>query len=113
MASVALGFTDKRVRSGSIDERSFEEWIRPHWAVMRRLAERMAGPSGRDDVLQEALLGAWKTRSSFDPELGDARTWLLAITANHAKKAARTPRSTRYQVPSATPTAPDVRVDLE
>lgn len=80
---------------------------------MRRLAERMAGPSGRDDVLQEALLGAWRTRSSFDPELGDARAWLLAITANHAKKAARTARPTRHQVRSATPTGPDVRVDLE
>ena len=80
---------------------------------MRRLAERMAGPSGRDDVLQEALLGAWKTRSSFDPGLGDARAWLLAITANHAEKAARTARSTRYQmVPCETSTAPDVRVDL-
>lgn len=82
---------------------------------MRRLAERMAGPSGRDDVLQEALLGAWKTRSRFDPELGDARAWLLAITANHAKKAAaRTARSRSYQVvPRTTPTAPEVRLDLE
>jgi len=80
---------------------------------MRRLAERMAGPSGRDDVLQEALLGAWKTRSSFDPELGDARAWLLAITANHAKKAARTAGSRSFQLTSATPTAPDLRIDLE
>ena len=102
------------MRRGPIDEKSFEEWVRPHWAVMRRLAERMAGPSGRDDVLQEALLGAWQTRSSFDPELGHARIWLLAITANHAKKAARTARSRRYQlVPSTTPTAPEVRVDME
>lgn len=80
---------------------------------MRRLAERMAGPSGRDDVLQEALLSAWQARSRFDPELGHARPWLLAITANHAKKAARAARPVRYQVPSAASTVPEVRLDLD
>lgn len=67
----------------------FEQWVEPHWPAMRRLAERLAGPSHRDDVLQEALAAAWRSRSRFDPRRGTARTWLLAITANHAKKALR------------------------
>jgi RNA polymerase sigma-70 factor (ECF subfamily) len=56
---------------------------------MRRLAERLAGPDHRDYVLQEALTAAWRHRSRFDPGRGTAQAWLLAITANHAKKALR------------------------
>lgn len=73
-------------------EPEFEAWVAPHWPAMRRLAERLVGPERRDDVLQEALVGAWRHRSRFDPDRGTLQAWLLGITANHAKKALRSSR---------------------
>ncbi len=93
---------------------AFEDWVAPHWPAMRRLAERLAGPDRRDDVLQEALVAAWRHRSRFDPDRGTAQAWLLALTANHAKKALR---ATRRHAPlddaSATPESPSTRIDVE
>lgn len=91
----------------------FEQWVEPHWSAMRRLAERLAGPGHRDDVLQEALAAAWRSRSRFDAQRGTARTWLLSITANHAKKALRATR--RHEPLEDVPVepAPGHRIDLE
>lgn len=92
---------------------SFEQWVEPHWPAMRRLAERLAGPNGRDDVLQEALTAAWRHRSRFDPNRGTAQAWLLAITANHAKKALRAARRhlPLEDVPASE--APGTGIDLQ
>lgn len=67
----------------------FGAWVGPHWAVMSRLAARMAPAADRDDILQEALTSAWANWRQFDAERGSARSWLLAITANHARRAWR------------------------
>ena len=94
---------------------AFEQWVAEHWSAMRRLAERLVGPADRDDVLQEALTAAWRSRGRFDPERGSARSWLLAITANHAKKALR--RARRREPRTVEPAVEDpsavVRVDLQ
>jgi RNA polymerase sigma-70 factor (ECF subfamily) len=42
-----------------------------------------------EDVLQEALCSAWRKRGQFDPDRGSARSWLLAITADQARKSHR------------------------
>jgi DNA-directed RNA polymerase specialized sigma24 family protein len=60
----------------------FDEWVGPHLDVMRRLAAVTAAGIDPDDIVQEALIRAWKKRSSFDPARGSARTWLLALTAD-------------------------------
>jgi RNA polymerase sigma-70 factor (ECF subfamily) len=69
----------------------FRTWVEPHWDAMRRIAERLAAPGERDDVLQEALAAAWRRQSTFDPERGSLRNWLLAITANEARRSHRSP----------------------
>lgn len=78
-----------------VDERSFAAWVRPHLPAMARLAARLvAGPDHgeRDDIVQEALARAWSKRQQYDAGRGTASAWLLAITADQARKAARRPR---------------------
>ena len=64
----------------------FGDWVRPHWDSMHRLARRLCGPDGSDDVVQEALSAAWRKRDQYDAERGAARSWLLAIVADQAYK---------------------------
>lgn len=63
----------------------FSEWVAPHWTAMRRLAIRLVGLTNAEDVLQEALLRAWRRHETFDPTRGAPRAWLLAILADRAK----------------------------
>ena len=74
----------------------FAEWVRPHWESMTRLAQRLVGDGSADDVVQDALAAAWRSRASFDVGLGSARSWLLAIVANQASNHFR-----RHRRPSA------------
>ena len=88
---IALNRTvpDETARSAPDD---FEAWIAPHLAAIARLAGRLSPPGERDDIIQAALLQAWRHRSSFNPRRGGASAWLLAITANEARKAFRNRR---------------------
>jgi RNA polymerase sigma factor (sigma-70 family) len=64
----------------------FDDWVAPHVAMMRRAAV-VAHPAGDpDEVVQDALLRAWQRWSTYRPERGSARTWLLAITADRARR---------------------------
>lgn len=67
----------------------FGDWVRPHWPVLAALARRLSPADGWEDVLQEALCSAWRKRGQFDPDRGSARSWLLAITADQARKSHR------------------------
>lgn len=71
------------------DGSGFAEWVRPHLPAMARLAARLAVGADRDDIVQEALARAWSKRSQYDATRGTASAWLLAITADQARKAAR------------------------
>lgn len=62
----------------------FTRWVGPHWQAMAALAARYSGDA--DDILQDALVVAWRKRDQFDPERGTARNWLLAITADQRRK---------------------------
>jgi RNA polymerase sigma-70 factor (ECF subfamily) len=79
---------DARVRL-SDDVASFYDAIAPHVDKMRRVAARLAGLDNRDDVVQDALLQAWRARAQFDPDKGTLSAWLLAITAHQASKVRR------------------------
>lgn len=68
---------------------AFAEWVRPSLLPMARLATRLSPPGEGDDVVQEALVRAWSKWPQFDPARGTASTWLLAITADQARKARR------------------------
>jgi RNA polymerase sigma-70 factor (ECF subfamily) len=56
---------------------------------MSLLAARLTSTSERDDVVQEALSRAWVKRGNFDPSRGSAAGWLLAITADQARRMRR------------------------
>jgi RNA polymerase sigma-70 factor (ECF subfamily) len=42
-----------------------------------------------EDVVQEALLAAWRARDRYDPGKGSTRTWLLTMVRNRAIDALR------------------------
>jgi RNA polymerase sigma-70 factor (ECF subfamily) len=92
----------------------FAQWVAPHLDVMRRLASVMAGGIDPDDIVQEALIHAWKKRTSFDPSRGSARTWLLAITADQARRLRSRWRTWELGDPSTSAAAGgDVTADLD
>lgn len=71
------------------DGPGFVAWVRPHLVAMARLAGRLAVGADRDDIVQEALARAWAKRSQYDASRGTPSAWLLAITADQARKAVR------------------------
>ncbi|TDU91612.1 RNA polymerase sigma-70 factor (ECF subfamily) [Kribbella voronezhensis] len=83
--------TDERAGATAppADGAAFVDWVRPHLAAMARLAARLAVGADRDDIVQESLARAWMKRQQYDASRGTASSWLLAITADQARKAAR------------------------
>src|SRR5881397_1110257 len=67
-----------------VDTADFAHWVRPHLLPMTRLAARLAGDAAADDVVQEALMRAWRRRETYDAARGPVLAWLLAITADRA-----------------------------
>lgn len=91
----------------------FSDQVRPHLPAMVHLAARLAPVRHRDDVVQEALTRAWRKRRQFDPDRGTLRTWLLAVTADQARKATRR-RELPIRIPSPAVDSPiEDRLDLE
>lgn len=89
---------------------AFADWVRPHLPAMAALAARLAGPADRDDVVQEALVRAWRKRASYDPARGSPRVWLLAIVADRARRHRGRGRYTLRLVDAAEPAAPAMDV---
>jgi RNA polymerase sigma factor (sigma-70 family) len=77
--------TVTELRSCTPDQ--FGTWIAPHVRAMSLLAERLTSYGERDDVVQETLARAWAKRAQFDPARGTPAAWLLAITADQARRA--------------------------
>jgi RNA polymerase sigma factor (sigma-70 family) len=98
-------------------EQAFADWVRPHLPAMARLAARLGPPADRDDIVQEALTRAWLKRDRYDGRRGTPSAWLLAITADQARKAGGRHWSRRWFSGSAGPAAvaarADDRLDLE
>lgn len=91
----------------------FADWVTPHLSAMAALAARLAPQRDRDDIVQDALLRAWRKRSSYDGERGSARVWLLAIVADRARRArTRGPRAVLIDR-SEPAVDPDRDLDLE
>lgn len=95
------------------DQQAFADWVRPHLAAMARLAARLAPAADRDDVVQEALTNAWLKRHQYDAERGTPCAWLLAITADQARRASRRRWPARL-FPAPPPAAPpEDHLDLD
>lgn len=84
--------TDAPAARREFTPEEFGVWVEPSVRAMALLAARLAGPDDCDDVVQEALSRAWRKRSQFDPSRGTPSAWLLAITADQARRARRRPR---------------------
>jgi RNA polymerase sigma factor (sigma-70 family) len=101
------------------DPDGFAGWVRPHLTAMALLAARLAPGAERDDVVQESLVRAWTKRRQFDPARGTPAAWLLAITADQARKARgrRRPSLALVEGPAtggaAADPAAEERLDLE
>jgi RNA polymerase sigma factor (sigma-70 family) len=81
---------------------------------MANLAARLTSDGERDDVVQEALLRAWKKRFQYDAMRGSLRTWLLAITADQARRTRRRARRTSVVADLTVPSRSlDERLDVE
>jgi len=98
--------------------REFAGWVEPHLPAMARLAARLVPPADRDDVVQEALVRAWRRRVTYDESRGTVFTWLLAIVADCARRArVRAPRDRPDEAAVAARAAaagdPDRDIDLE
>jgi RNA polymerase sigma factor (sigma-70 family) len=92
----------------------FAAWVEPELPKMSRLAARLAPDADRDDVVQEALVRAWRKRGQYDQRRGTAATWLLAITADQARRARRRRRPSALVGEIGVPSrSPDDRVDVE
>lgn len=92
----------------------FAEWVQPELAKMSRLAARLAPDADRDDVVQEALMRAWRKRGQYDERRGTAAAWLLAITADQARRVWRRRRPFALVAEITVPASlPDDRVDVE
>jgi RNA polymerase sigma factor (sigma-70 family) len=80
------------------------------------LAGRLAVGADRDDVVQEALARAWVKRSQYDESRGTPSAWLLAITADQARKAVRRTRRGPLLLAEENPVQRpdlDARMDVE
>ena len=100
-------------RSGPATPEAFADWVRPHLPALGRLAARLGPEGDRDDIVQEALARAWAKRSQFDDRRGTALTWLLAITADQARKARRRERPLALFDAGSRVRSIDDRLDVE
>lgn len=64
----------------------FRDWVQPHLLAMARLAARLTSAADSDDIVQEALVRAWRRRDSYDAGRGSAQSWLLAIVADRCRR---------------------------
>lgn len=93
-------------------EPGFEAGIRASLPAMWALAWRLAG-SDAEDVVQEALLQAWRTRSSYDASRASLRTWLLLLVTDRCRKRVRRLRSTPLHDALPETGQPDVPPDID
>ena len=92
----------------------FSVEVRPYLDKMANLAAKLGNGADRDDVVQEALTRAWLKRSQFDPARGSLSGWLLAITADQARKARMLSRRRKLLYAGwRGERSPDERLDVE
>jgi RNA polymerase sigma-70 factor (ECF subfamily) len=65
------------------DRRAFDGLVTQYGSFALRVAGRLASDrSAAEDIVQEAMVRAWKQIGSFDPERGRFTTWLYRIVVN-------------------------------
>lgn len=77
----------------------------PRW-----LAQRSVPPADREDVLQEALLQAFKRRRSYDPAAGTWEGWAFGVVGRVVLNYRKVTMRRRKRVDVATAALPDIAV---
>jgi RNA polymerase sigma factor (sigma-70 family) len=76
----------ERGRLSGVQPSEFAAWVEPHLPAMSRYAARLVPAADRDDVVQEALVRAWRRHTTYDDRRGAPLPWLLAIVADRARR---------------------------
>jgi RNA polymerase sigma factor (sigma-70 family) len=63
-------------------ERALGALYRRFAPVILRMAARSLDDAAAADVLQDVFVGVWRSASTFDPERGPARAWILQTASN-------------------------------
>ncbi|MBA3300888.1 MAG: sigma-70 family RNA polymerase sigma factor [Thermoleophilaceae bacterium] len=72
------------------DARAFEALYDRHGGPSFSLAYRMAGNRvGAEDIVQEAFLSIWRSRTRYRSDRGSVRTWILGIVHHRGIDALR------------------------
>ncbi|HEX2895758.1 MAG TPA: sigma-70 family RNA polymerase sigma factor [Marmoricola sp.] len=64
----------------------FAAWVEPHLPAMTRFAGRLVAGADRDDLVQDALVRAWRRWPTYDAGRGAPLPWLLAIVADQGRR---------------------------
>lgn len=64
----------------------FADWVAPHVRLLSALAAREVGSADAEDLVQEALLRAWRRRSTFRNDRGTPRSWLVAVLMDQCRR---------------------------
>jgi RNA polymerase sigma factor (sigma-70 family) len=78
LRSTPLALTDQDV--------DFATWVGPHTAVLAAVAIREVGSAAAEDVVQDALVRAWRRRSTYRADRGSVRSWLVAVLLDQARR---------------------------
>jgi RNA polymerase sigma-70 factor (ECF subfamily) len=86
MTSERRALLQERFAAG--DDRAFAEWVRRLRHRLIAHARRFAGAHDAEDVVQTALVEAWRGRAGYDPSR-PIEPWLLTIVRRRALDAVR------------------------
>src|SRR5690242_6783033 len=96
----------------SLPTEDFDSWVTPWLPDLWRFAVSLSSLDDADDLVQDALTRAWTKRAAYDPVRGSARSWLLAIVADRARRRwIRRPKPLDL-APTAVPEPDERRLDL-
>jgi RNA polymerase sigma factor (sigma-70 family) len=80
------GLTGAGVGEAPADPVGFAAWVSPHLGVLSAIAVREVGANDADDVVQDALVRAWRRRSTYRAERGSPRAWLVGVLFDQARR---------------------------
>lgn len=104
----------RSVRTADLaDEQSVRAAYLAHGPELYLFACRQLGDAATaQDVVQEAFVRAWRSSSSYDPQIATLRTWLFSITRNVIIDLARRNSVRPWQRPAGDATDGDTPVGV-
>jgi RNA polymerase sigma factor (sigma-70 family) len=86
---VVIRSDDDVLARSLVDPGAFGDLFDRHARVVHAYVGRRLGDGLADDVVAETFRIAFERRATFDPELGEVRTWLFGIATNVIRQHAR------------------------